>query len=88
MKLHNIILSSILVFQTVNATIFNYRFYCVKDSNRICFQLNRKVADAVNSISQILGKKKKKIHLIIYIYLFLKKKKKKKKKNMVFIIYL
>jgi len=55
MKLQNILLSSLLVFQSVFAEdILNYNYYCVKDYNNSCSKLQKKLTKAVNSLSQIL----------------------------------
>jgi len=81
MKFQNIFLSSLLiflVFQSVYAkNITNYNFYCVKDDKNACSKLQKKVADAVNSISQLIGKENhsfnslncfyKKIIIIFYL---------------------
>jgi len=61
MKLQNIILSSLLAFQSVNANtisnkVFNYNFYCVKDNKGICSTLEKEVVQATNSLANILGK--------------------------------
>jgi len=59
MKLQNIILSSLLAFQSVNANIisnkvFNYGFYCVKDNKKICSTLEKEIIDATDSLAKIL----------------------------------
>jgi len=57
MKLQNILLSSLLVFQSVNAVsekILSYKFHCVKDNNDICSKFKKKVANATNSLSKLL----------------------------------
>ncbi len=75
MKLHNILLSFLLVFQIVyandeNKNIFEYNYHCVKDNNNLCSKLQEKVTEATDSLSRVLGKKI--IHLIIYIFFFFK----------------
>jgi len=59
MKLQNIILSSLLAFQSVNANtisnkVFNYNFYCVKNNKGICSTLEKEVVKATNSLANIL----------------------------------
>eukprot|EP00833_Pecoramyces_ruminatium_P003902 jgi/Orpsp1_1/1177934/evm.model.c7180000063404.1 len=67
MKFQNILLSLFLGLQATkahvindtndvseNKNIFNYNFYCIKDNNHLCSKLNKKLANATNSLSKIL----------------------------------